>query len=488
MPTIPLTGYQYEINAKTFLPMSLFFTEGTKDEINRLETLAFWSLSYNEILIHNAKMAMMKDNSVFKEMLEITEAYKDDIIDTFKEYLSIIINHGDFSLKQFEYYAKEHEKSRAPFGTMKWKDILDSASQLRKYWTETNLWIRKFVEDFDYLLKLEKPMIKSTFTYPALRARPAEYTIQDIQNYSIHTLARKYRDRKAGGVKGLSQLEYPIYNTDKKKNAYQPFEDLICKLLVTNRESIKFISTDGIQTYKYVIDNDDLIAYDLENAEKQVGYVLRFLPFNVDLSHPLFPSEFAPEMYSGIGPTRPTNEVTAALFLKTIKDKHDIQFSKAAFGGDNIAINADISEIQQQTVTKEERFLGWMLADKKFGPPSLVTDNPEHVRSIPNKTRGFHWIQGYQHILRPTQAIVNYDLLNKGSAVTLVEWCTENINDKEILGHDWIDSLIKEEEVLRLKFIDKFSEELEFAKQWIPYHEDPNRSTDVKLILQRTRF
>jgi hypothetical protein len=476
----PLLEVQYEVEIGSYFPWDAIFSE--KDEIKRFETLSFWHPSYQEELRHLELIGSLRKTELFLKLKEIVDSHKQEIIDAFVKYVGMIIKEGDMSFEQWKFYVTEHKNSASPYEGKHWNDILQNDSELKKTWTEMNKWLIQFQKQLPQILSIRRPLIKVEAVYPALRARPSETELTHKDNDRIILKCKKIRDRKAGGVKGLSQLEYPIFKRSTKKKIYQEcFYNLIekisgCKLIP--------ITTYGASFYSQVFDTD-INCYDLRNAEKLVGILLDFLPVNVDLGHPEYPEEDAGEMYSGIGPTRPMAEIVVGVLTKLLKILGyaiDILF----LGGDNFGFKLFIDCISDGfdlVFTNEDTILGANPKLKRFYPLSLVTDSVKNRQNIPTKWSALIWTQRFQFELRPLQVIVDNDLYKPGSCEKKIKWVVESgkLTEQEIYSKESLNTAISENEDLKEKFYDMFITELQYLKNFIPTHNNQNQSTDAHL-------
>lgn len=228
----PVVEYQYMVENRSYIPHSLLLDEKGELQVKRLETLSFWHASYQEVLRHLGLAEKLVQSEFYSEILAIVESYKPQICEAFVKYIKLICEKGDFSFEQFQYYAKEHADSASPWDNKKWGDLLKSPGLLKSAYAECIKWIRDFEQDLAKIMQYATPLILAEFVYAALRARPADYEIMEITNDRIIAKCTKTRDRKAGGVKGLSQIEWPIYGkTQLKREIYQEaFYSLIAEI------------------------------------------------------------------------------------------------------------------------------------------------------------------------------------------------------------------------------------------------------------------
>ena len=244
LPGIPLAEYSYEVTIRTF---PLLDSLGS---IKRYDSLGFWELSFQEILRHLALSTQYVNSSIWKSLLSTIQSYRDEIIDLLTRYFHDIMNKGDMSMDHFAFYVKEHKNSASPFG-MKWSYFLDNPSALKIAHERTNRAIKTFSEEWTKYIRPDMIYINPKYCYPALRARPGEPTILSESNDSVTVLIRKWRDRKAGGIKLFSQLTYPIFQLDVKKDVEKPFYEWFTKILSCE---VHPLSQNGPQVYKDLLD------------------------------------------------------------------------------------------------------------------------------------------------------------------------------------------------------------------------------------------
>jgi hypothetical protein len=480
----PMMEVQYEVELKSFFPFSMLYDD--LSDLKRLETLSFWHSSYQEEIRHLELINDLITREWYHEFKELADSYKDQIVAAFEKYVNMIVSEGDMSFEHWRYYVKEHEDSASPYQGKKWKDILRDQSWMKKSYVDINKWIINFNNSLKSIMSVRKPLIHVENVYPALRARPADYEVIEQSNDILRVKCRKVRDRKAGGVRGLSQLEYPLFKKDIKKKVYNEcFYNLITEIVGCE---VVPINIYGAKFYKLVAE-DNPFCYDLRNAEKLVGHILSYLPTNVDLGHPEYDRELAGEMYSGIGPTRPLAEIVVAIIVKFLLIKFGIQPSRLFIGGDNFGftIEFDCKEAEVDILmTNETSILGFLPGKKKFGPLSLVTDNINQRANIPLKWDSLTWTQSFQYELRPLQVIVDNDLYKPGTCMKKIAWVVEaDLSHEEIYSRDSLNEALMKSEELHTKFYDMFAEELNFVKHFIPTHQNQNKSTNAHLSVVR---
>ena len=503
-----LTQYEYTIDIKTFLPLQAL-TKGTltrdnvNEKFNRLETVSYWNASYQEILRHlhlGQQLTKMQiepgdTTSRWDQVVKIALEFKEAIRETFTKYSQLLLQHGDYSMEQYEFYVKEHAKSASPFKRLnekgevrgiKWRTILEDDDLLKTTYTVMLKIPQEYADAQAYFRKHEYLLIDIQHAYAALRARRAEYRILSMSSNSMVLLATKTRDRKAGGIEKLSQIEWPIYGkTEAKRKVYAIFYRLIEEISGCKINSITML---GAKFYSDIADRSDIFSYDLRNAEKQVALLFSFMHFNADLGSPKFPAQLAGELYSGVGPTRILNEIAVAIYVRLLISL-GYAISEIFIGGDNFALTVYIDcekDGFSLFFTNEERILGFQIASKSFGPPSLITDNTDNRVNLPKEFSTITWNQNYQHEGRILQYLVQNSLFKADSCYRYLKWVVAKKLDDEIEIYDKLTmhEKITETETLYNSFLDEFSEELNYAKHYFLINNDlKGKSTDAHPII-----
>jgi hypothetical protein len=482
----------YTAKVRSFIPLSMLVDQVDEDhffdDVNRIDAWCTWPLSYNEILRHNGRMEEIAATDYYEEVKSIVLTYKDDIIDLLKGYFDKIRNAGDFSLDQFRRYAKDHSASSSPFDGYKWADLVASEKKLRIAWTYTTKFIQDYCKELDDILKHKKPLIRAKYTYPALRHRKAdEIKVLSLDAYSFIVKMTTHLARKAGGVKGLSQVEYPIWkNKELKHEIYGDIIKFIEKVVVMS--GVHNLIIEGASFYHNILQHkgNALYCYDLSNSEKQVGNLFDFLPLQGDLGHPEYDPKLAAETYSGIGPTTIPSLLGVAFHIRYYKDKYDLSPSFLGLHGDNFIIDVDLLELEENLCFgEEERVLGFNPEKRKFWPISFMTDNPDHRVNIPKKWRLLRWTQGYQFGLRPLQLVVQQNIADSTSCERYLAWCVKHVPALDIYGKDSLNDAIYKDEVLRNKFIDEFANERAWIDEFMALQwSDPDYISDMRLQRQ----
>jgi hypothetical protein len=463
----------YHIHLKTFVPLTLF------PDIKRYDTLSFWELSGNEVLRHLELASQFMAADLWKSIVAVRDSYWPQIADAMNKYQHGILDQGDYSEEQFVLYAKDHANSSSPWPDINyWADVLDGRGHLnqngRLAFEAVKRYIREDVTFMDkHFSKTDPPyiLIDARHAYPALRARPADYKILSQSNFEIYVYAEKWRDRKAGGLRGKSQKGEPIYKLPIKKKLSRALLDFIGTLLGCTVQSLE---TEGPEVYKTVYD-EKLKCYDLKVGEKQCGLLLHGLGSSVDLSAPAFPAENAPELYSGVWDTNPTNGLTVACILKAMLDEGLIvQPRLVIISGDNLATDVDLPP--NAFLDQADAFCGFVPGRGCFYPPSLSTDGPDHRLGFNGVSQ--RQFQTTQYFMRPLLSVINFDIAKPGSCLKFLDYIIEkklfDEND-DLYRRDYIgDFIIKQDVGLHKLIGEMFPDEAKFVESWfITQHVDP---------------
>lgn len=472
---MPVTQISYRIHFKTFLPLS------TLGEVKRYDTLGFWKLSFQECLRHLGLANTYTSSPLWKTMTDIVASEKESLIDIWLQWMDKVLN-SDTSLEQFIYYAKEHETSADPFGLGKWKDLLESPGTLKLAHERTLQWMREFRAEFGNLCKGNNLMIKAENCYPGVRARPPDYTVMTSGDFEGIVFAQKWRDRKVGGIKGLSQFGFPIYKNEAKKQADAIMHNYMKKILGI---PVNSLSDLGPQIYKQMITDEKCYTYDLKTAEKQVGLLFKEFPFNVDLGHPAFPAEAANEMYSGIATTTPCNELFQMVFIKAMQDEYDFTPTKYYCFSDNMAFDKEIPG--QVHADEADTFCGLIVKERRFGPVSIVTDNPNH--RLPFNSKVQRQTQRLQYVMRPFMAVALNSLDRPDTTEKFLDFVIKNklLNDAEEsegARQDVIkDAILSQNVEVHQKVMDALPKTRQYVEQWfVTQDRDPDYVTDLRVV------
>lgn len=470
----------YTVHLETFILLS------TIGEVKRYETLGFWLLSYQEILRHLAMADNFIKSDVWPVHLTMIDEYRDKLIQAVDQYLKMLVDKGKWDLDQWTYYIKEHEESAAPFDEIqRWSQILKEPTLTRLSLDKTRKWVEMFASNWKtYVGKSGKAQyyIDPRLAYAGVRARPAEYTIIQQGDRTIDLLCSKWRDRKVGGIPGLSQLEAGVYKTKAKKEAVKPLHDLIKQVIGCE---VHFLSEEAMELYNWINQQKKVYCYDLKTAEKQTGLGIEsVLPFSCDLGHPDFDSKISGESYSGIGPTGPMNELEIAFILRAVQLLYGIKIGWVCLYSDNFCCDIELPKSPHYDADKT--FCGYLPDSKHFGPASLVTDNPKHRRAFNGASQMQQ--QYRQYIMRPLQAVILNNIADWSSCERLIayvlKWKEYQVEKEknELWNSSWVGEFISQHPELLQTFVETFPKEAKYVREnFVIQETNPEEVTDLKV-------
>lgn len=455
----PIQQVQYDVTTSTFAPHAVL------GDIKRFETLAWWLFTVQEEWRHLGLAPLFINSEYWPHMLEVRDAGWADIVQIVIDYLNDIIQIGDFSLEQFRKYVDDHGDSAAPFEEYgKWNEILANERSLRSCHAVVTKWIYDFVDYFKKFkcLATVPRLLKADLTYPSVRARPADYQVQSLNPTTLSVHCTKWRDRKVGGVLGLSQLTYPIYHNDAHGTVQKNFTARLSKFCGITIVSLEAV---GPLIFKMMSEEKTLFCYDMKTAEKQTGLMLSGLGFAVDLSDSRFPAEHGAEMYSGIGPTGPLNELQAAIFLRALIDK-GWSCPRVYIYSDNLATVVQLPpQVHYESVTT---FCGYHPELRRFYPISLMTDNPKHRQQlrIPSSQS-----QRIQYIMKPLLSVIMNSVAKPTECYDFIEYVIANKivtpSNAEYFRQDNVrDIILSMKPEVHAAIIDKFTASVAFVKNF----------------------
>lgn len=387
-----------------------FELEGT-----RFETIASWQRSLLEHKRQVHRLAMLSETSkeILQEARELWTEQKDRILKIFMSQLNFIEQKGDWSLEQFEHYAKEHKRSGMGYRKLTWGSILRDESKLKEAYKQ----YYKVVSDLIHELQREKyydgeHTIHPQWTYPALRSRPGDVVNMTIQDGTGDVLVNKHRDRAAGGVYGFSQLFWPIFKTDMKK--------MLSELLLAEVEGLtglKLITPEvhGVQAYCDFLDEDphSLTIFDTSLAERLEAQISD-LPTAANLSIQGFEKRLGQKKFSGIAVTRTDQYITEPfLLLAAIKLGYISKASHYYFGGDNWAAptGEEIPKELQEIFSVSQRWLGHDPIRQAISGFKLTVDSPGKGQNWTDRMVNFGLTQTKSGLVRLTRTLIGMNLL-----------------------------------------------------------------------------
>lgn len=407
----PVKKVSYEIKVETFVPTSLL------TDVKRFDTLSWWILTYNEELRHLALASTYKNSPHWQTIKSIYESLWEDIQDTWIAWLDKIIE-TPANFDHWKFYVKEHGASASPWGC-KWSEILESERALKTTMVSCDTYLKQFREDFRKLCNRGgMSMFRADETYAAMRARPADYAVIGRSDYGMIVRAEKWRDRKAGGIRGPSQMTWRIYKKPEHKIADAIIERT-CKK-ITNVDDFRSLDLLGPQCYLDFINEEQMYVYDTKTGEKQVGLCFSDMPLGFDGSHHAFPADYAPELYSGIGPTSPANKLYNSIVTKAAQEDSDFKPKRIYSFSDNIAFDVPLPESYHVHLDEAQEFCGLNFKLKHFSPVSLVTDNPKQRILFNGKSQ--KQVQTFQYFMRPLLTLVMNDIFETGACKRFLEY------------------------------------------------------------------
>ena len=468
--------YNYKVKVTSFVPLVLL-----GNEIKRYETVGWWQCSYQEILRHLQLGTLFTEAKLWKSIMDVIDSSKEDLYDIILGYYDLILSIGDDSDAQWEYYVKEHEKSATPFDDVDyWGKLLDSSKRLNTSKYLTMDWEKKFNK---YLhgrantINTSIPhLVKAQYTYPGFRSRPADYSIIQEDDYSRVVLCKKWRDRKVGGIPGMSQSTWRIYKNKTKESVESYLTDKMRKVSGLDVSRLSQLKLDG---YLRIL-NEDWNLYDMKTAEKQTGLAFAWTGFACDLGSPKFDEKLAAEMYSGIGPTSPLNELFMSIILRVIKEDEQWDGSRVMYFSDNLAVDVPLPE--QVFLEPATEFCGLNKDTESFGPVSLTTDNPKHRLRFNGKWQ--RQVQSIQYLMRPMLACIMNGIGGRDVTRRFLEWAKDRsifVEDEGERKDYLVDEVMKNIEIHK-DIRQDFSEIEEFVKKyWYVQVTDADFSTNMRV-------
>jgi hypothetical protein len=480
VPEIPnqtVREVNYKVDISTFIPLYLI------GDIKRYETIGFWLLSYQELLRHLALASIFTTHPFWPGITTLRDSLVSSIQQILYDWHDIILTEGDTSIKQWRRYVHDHVKSSTPWKdgkgkSIKWQQIEDNARWLVECHSSTNKWIPQYINHYKELDFSRDNLIKAALTYASVRARPGEYDILKQATRTVTLYCRKWRDRKVGGVIGASQMTYPVYQNEAHESQEKLINNWIEK--TTGFKTHSF-TLEGPQMLLDMHERDEIYVYDVKTAEKLVGLLLPFSGYAVDLSDVNYPAEFAPEMYSGVGPTKPLNDIGGAILAKGLNELGESDIGECWFYADNWAFDKPLPE--NPYFTEEESFVGYLVKKGKYGPPSLVTDNPDH-RLIFNGRNQIQ-TQRVQYIMRPFMTVMLNSIFSPNSCNNFLKYVVNkkllNKNSEEDVRKDYMKRAILSKDIeTHHNILDEFPDEVEKMEQFFYLQKtDPDFSSSL---------
>lgn len=446
---------------------------------NRLESFGSWDLSITEEKLHLSRAKNAVNDSVFKYAQDILKSEIDAFDDEWLGYFQAVMEEGDSSRDQWKKFVHGHAGSMSHFG-VRWSDIDENEDLMRKSYDMQIALDKTFYDDFKRSLH-KGFLIRADSTVPALRSRKGDIVFLQWDNDGKKAKFRvkKKRNRKAGGQDNYQANEWRIYeNHALKVKCYANHWKSCAKRAKLNESDYLFSARDGMLCYKAIVEKK-LNCCDLKNGEKTNGlFWYKDYPFTVDLSHPNYPAELAAEMYSGMaGVTTLSNEKFVSICIRASNELEGTKVDFACSGGDNLAYRGNMRP--SYLYENDERWLGFIGSQRRFGRTSFVTDNPKHRTGcrLPHIQQ-----QTYQYFARPFLGVIMGDVYKKGSCEKFIDYCIANkiATDLPWLRHDDIyeDVVSREKQLEDMKTT--FAGELSFTENfWPVQYVTPEPPTDL---------
>jgi hypothetical protein len=385
-------------------------SEGT-----RYETVASWQRSVLEHKRQLYKLMAMSESGkqVIQEATELWQEKKSELIDIFQSQLSFIESHGDWSLEQFEHYARQHKESGMGYKRLTWSSILRDQDKLVEAHKQYYNVVRNLIE----VLRDERyydgeHSIHPMWTYPALRSRPGDIRDINVDDGTGSVVVTKCRDRAAGGVFGLSQLFWPIFRSDLKRD--------LAEMLISNIErqtNMKLITPEvyGVKAYLELFQEDPevLAIFDTSLAERLEAQISD-LPTAANLSMQGFPKKLGFKKFSGISSTRTDQYITEPfLILAAVKLGFLSKANHYYFGGDNWACPTEepIPEEIHDVLSPSSRWLGHDPLLKAISGFKLTTDSADKSQNWTDRMTKFGMSQSRSGVVRLTRTLIGMNLI-----------------------------------------------------------------------------
>lgn len=254
--------------------------------------------------------------------------------------------------------------------------------------------------------------IHPQWTYPALRSRPGDQADIKVNDGVGDVIVTKHRDRAAGGVYGMSQLMWPIFETDHKR--------FLANLLVSEISRIvglKLITpeVEGVKAYQSLLDEDpdNIVLFDTSLAERLESFISD-LPTAANLSIPGFEKRYGQKKFSGISLTRNDQYFTEPfLILAAIKLGYLSKSSHYYFGGDNWGCisSEPIPKEIEEVLAPSERWLGHSVLHQNIPGFKVTIDSADDCATWTDRQNKFGFNQTRSGIARLTRVLVSMNLV-----------------------------------------------------------------------------
>jgi hypothetical protein len=384
-------------------------------EGSRFETIASWQRSVLEHRRQLIKLNSLDETSrqILAEARELWLEKKEELVRLFISMIDFIDNQGDWSLEQFKHYAVAHKKRGTGYKKITWGSIVRDQEKLDAAYQQ----YYKLVRDLLALLRDEamydgEHTIHPKWTYPALRSRPGSISEQSYKEGVGDVLLSKYRDRAAGGVYGLSQLFWPIFRADLKRDLAKMLLSAIAQL---TKLTMITPEVDGSSAYLKFFSEDphNLVVCDTSLAERLEAQISD-LPTAANLSIQGFPKQFGYKKFSGIAPTRTDQYVTEPfLILACIKLGFISKPSHLYYGGDNWGWPAcePLPEKLFNILSPSSRWLGHNPEMQAISGFKLTVDNTDRAENWSSGQTKLGFNQYKSGVVRLTRNLIGMNLI-----------------------------------------------------------------------------
>jgi hypothetical protein len=294
-----------------------------------------------------------------------------------------------------------------------WASVLKDESKLNEAYKQYYDLVRNLIEE----LKNDKyydgmHSIHPKWTYPALRSRPGELVESNLSEDTGTVIVNKHRDRAAGGVFGLSQLFWPIFKSDLKKELA---EILLSQVGRITSLTLKTPEVEGVKAYIDFLneDADALAIFDTSLAERIESQISDF-PTAANLSMQGFPKKLGFKKFSGISSTRTDQYLTEPfLVLAAIKLGFLSKASHYYFGGDNWACPSmePIPENIHDVLSPSSRWLGHNPRLQAISGFKLTVDSGDKSQNWTDQMYKFGISQQKSGVVRLARTLVSMNLI-----------------------------------------------------------------------------
>lgn len=463
MPGADIVVYEIPFRLESFAPLADFKRCG----IRRVDTMACSKMREQEKLRHlYLARVIISAESWALVVSELANIYQ-PILTGYNLYRTNITTQGRWTHEQFLHYALQHASSkdggkrkgsRSVFFTkdefgkphfLKWDDIAFQPDITKSAFALASGPLKK---EMLFLVEHYKEyagyVLDSAKTGPAIRPREATLLLDDAEildaevkgkslevvivsetQFSLTGILVKWRARKAGSQGFESLAEWPIFDlNDIKRACLKPYYDALRALLVG--VDVHFLVEEGLQFFLNICEFPGKVyCYDLKNSEKQIGLLFTpYYPLGTDMSHPDFPLEFAPELYSGRSDTGPWSEAVVVTYVRALI-KLGYIVKKLWLYRDGFAVDINLKGHPFPGVDDSDTIAGFRASKdpliRCFGPISFLTDSPDTRVTYDTGNEPHRQTQMMQHWGRVMQAIVLDDIAADGECYKFLKRVAE---------------------------------------------------------------